>query len=259
MSSDVNEAFEPSGRRVIPVQTAYAPTHSCSPAVRMRVLSRTPLFAGLDAEALREIDARMVNFHTAAGDDIHRQGEPARYFHVLAAGRLKAVRSSADGQRVVVDLLGSGDAFGGIDTFGRTEYGETVTALTSTCMLRIDAEGFHRILRAFPSVALRLIDDLSAQLIETREAMTQRSTAVTQRVAATLLRLAEKFGEPAEGGILIQMPLTRADLAGLTGSTPESVSRAMSRMRRAGLVESGRRWTRIIDAAGLAAAASADD
>lgn len=254
MSTHPNPAFEPpGGRRVIPVRTSYAPSHTCSPALRMRVLRQTPLFAELSDAELRSIDERMTNFHADPTDVIHRQGERAQHFYVLAAGRMKAYRTSPDGQQVVVDLLGSGDAFGGVDSFGRAEHAETVEALTTACVLRVDADGFHRILREFPPVALRLIGDLADQLLESREAVTQRSTTVTQRVAATLLRLAAKFGERDDdgAGILIQLPLTRADLAGITGSTPESVSRAMSRMRSAGLIESGRRWTRLVDVAGL--------
>ncbi|WP_405217869.1 Crp/Fnr family transcriptional regulator [Agrococcus sp. Ld7] len=256
MSDRTNPVFDPpQGRRSIPVRTSYTPAHTCSPAVRMRVLSATPLFVDLTVDELQSIDARMITFHADVGDIIHRQGDPAESFYVLAAGRLKVVRTSAEGQQEVVDLLGSGDAFGGMDSFGRTRHTETVEALTTVCVLRIDAPGFHRILREFPPVALRLIDDLATQLLESRASAALRSTTVTQRVAATLLRLAEKFGEREGERVLIQMPLTRADLAGITGSTPESVSRAMSRMRAAGLVESGRRWTRILDLDGLRAAA----
>lgn len=252
MSTRTNPAFKPPpGRRQIPVRTDYAPAHTCSPAMRLRVLRTTPLFAELSDDGLRSIDARMTNFHAGPSDVIHRQGDRAQHFSVLAAGRLKAYRTSVEGQRVVVDLLGSGDAFGGGDSFGRAAHAETVEALTTVCVLQVDTEGFHRILRDFPPVALRLIDDLATQLLESREAVTQRSTTVTQRVAATLLRLAQKFGEQDGDGILIQLPLTRADLAGMTGSTPESVSRAMSRMRSDGLVESGRRWTRVTNVRGL--------
>lgn len=256
MTDQTNPAFDPpQGRRALPVRTSYTPAHTCSPAVRMRVLSTTPLFADLTVDALRAIDARMATFHADAGDIIHRQGDPAQSFYVLAAGRLKAYRTSAEGRQEVVDLLGSGDGFGGLDSFGRAQHTETVEALTSVCVLQIGAPGFHQILREFPPVALRLIDDLSTQLLESRASVALRSTTVTERVAATLLRLAEKFGERQGERVLIQMPLTRADLAGMTGSTPESVSRAMSRLRSAGLVESGRRWTRILDLDGLRAAA----
>lgn len=224
----------------------------------MQVLSRTPLFADLGVDDLRTIDARMTNIHADAGALMHEQGQAAQHFCVVAAGRMKASRTSADGQETVVDLLGSGDAFGASDTIGHARHTDTVAALTSVCVLQIDGAGFRRILREFPAVALRVIDDLATQLQESRDAVSQRSTSVAQRVAATLLRLAERFGERQEDGILIQVPLSRRDLAGMTGSTPESVSRAMSRMRSAGLVESGRRWTRIIDPDGLRAQADSD-
>jgi CRP-like cAMP-binding protein len=61
------------------------------------------------------------------------------------------------------------------------------------------------------------------------------------RIAHTLLRLAGKLGSPGAGGVVIQIPLSREDLAAMTGTTPETVSRVLSRFRRAGLVESGRR------------------
>ncbi|WP_421014613.1 Crp/Fnr family transcriptional regulator, partial [Glutamicibacter creatinolyticus] len=59
------------------------------------------------------------------------------------------------------------------------------------------------------------------------------------------------FGTPSRQGELIQFPLSRADLAGITGASPESVSRAMSSLRKAGIIETGRRWTALTDRARL--------
>ncbi|MCT2032645.1 helix-turn-helix domain-containing protein [Dietzia cinnamea] len=74
-----------------------------------------------------------------------------------------------------------------------------------------------------------------------------------------MLRVADKFGEARSGfgdgraaGTLLELPLTRSDLAGITGSTPESVSRVMSRLRREGIIDSGRRWTAVLDRERLA-------
>ena len=59
---------------------------------------------------------------------------------------------------------------------------------------------------------------------------------------------AEKVGKDrGREGIMLEVPLSRADLAGLARSTPESVSRVMSRWKREGLVDSGRRWTALLD------------
>ena len=66
-------------------------------------------------------------------------------------------------------------------------------------------------------------------------------------MAGALLRLVAVVGEPRDSGVLLQVPLTRADLASMAGTTTESASRAMSRLRRGGVVESGRRWTAVLD------------
>lgn len=59
--------------------------------------------------------------------------------------------------------------------------------------------------------------------------------------------MVDRLGEPGRGAVLVQLPLTRSDLAAMTGSTTEPVSRAMSRPRGEGVIETGRRWTSIID------------
>ena len=71
---------------------------------------------------------------------------------------------------------------------------------------------------------------------------------VEQRIASALLRLAGKLGESHGKDVLIQLPFSRQDLAAMTGSTMETVSRVMSRFGEAGVVKSGRKWVTIIDA-----------
>jgi CRP-like cAMP-binding protein len=61
------------------------------------------------------------------------------------------------------------------------------------------------------------------------------------------LRLARKLGEVRGQGVLIQLPFSRQDLAAMTGSTTETVSRVMSRFIEDGIVKSGRKWVTIIE------------
>lgn len=245
-------------RRHVPLRQSCARPHACPAPVRMQVLSQVPLFAGLPTAKLIEIDRRMVSLAWNEDDPLYHAGDPAEHLYVVAAGRAKAVRPTGDGREIVVDFLAPGDLVGGLRTLGRPVHTETVRALTTTCALRIDAGAFRDVLVEHPAVALRALDDVADQLAGARSALTEQSTAtVAQRVAAAILRLAEKFGqERAEGGLLIQLPLSRADLAGMTGSTPESVSRVMSRLRAEGVLDSGRRWTTVLDRARLAAEAA---
>ena len=221
----------------------------------MKVLSQVPLFAGLSQEELAGVERRMVSLSWAEGDVLYTAGAQAEHLYVLAAGRAKASRLAVSGQEVVVDLLAPGDLFGGMRTLGRPTYPETVRALTTTCALRIDSQAFRNLLTTYPQVALRVIDDTAALLVLARSDVAAQSTeTVAQRVASTLLRLADKFGQDSiSGATLIQLPLSRNDLAAMTGSTPESVSRVMSQLRKDGIIDSGRRWTAILDRERLAA------
>jgi CRP-like cAMP-binding protein len=77
-------------------------------------------------------------------------------------------------------------------------------------------------------------------------------SSVEQRIAFTLLKLADKLGEPHETGLLIQMPLSREDIAAMTGSTPETASRVMTQFQKRRLIETGRQWVAITNREELA-------
>lgn len=241
------QALAPSTRRHVPLRPMCAAPHSCSPAVRRQVLEQVPLFRGLDAEELRDVDARMTSLAWSEGEHLYSAGDPAEHLYVVASGRAKALHLAPDGGEHVVDLLAPGDLVGGLQMLGSVEHGETVRAMTTLCALRVDTTDFRRILLEHPEVAVRALEMTADRLQQARSALSSRALApVPQRVAEVLLRLARKFGQRrADGAILIELPLSRADIASIAGSTPESVSRAMSRWRTEGVIDSGRRWTEI--------------
>lgn len=244
-------------RRHVPLAHTCAQPHQCPLPVRMNVLSRVGYFTGLDEDDLLGIDRRLVSLSWAEGDPLFRAGEPAQHLYVLASGRVKVSHPTARGTEVITDVLVPGDLFGTLSTLGDPEYPETAEALTTACALRMDLEAFRGVLSDHPQVAMRVLDDVAARLAAVRTGAAQAASGtVEQRVAGVLLRLADKLGQDRyTGDTLLQLPLSRADLAAMTGSTPESVSRVMSRLKRDGVVDTGRRWTSVVDRERLAALA----
>lgn len=225
--------------------------HVCSAQTRAEVLGNVRLFHDLDASGIAEVDSMMASRSAPADAVLCRAGDPADALYVLAAGRAKSCTDTTDGHEVIDSLLAPGDIFGGLPALGRRQHPTTVRTLTDVCVLRIDAPSFRQLLLRLPAVSLRVIDELAEQLDASRgtSAMLASATVLT-RVAATLDSLCTKFGTPNRvhpGAIDLHLPLSRADLAGLTGSTVESVSRAMSTLRREGTVDTGRRWTTVLD------------
>lgn len=244
-------------RRRVPLATTCGQPHACPRPVRMQVLSRVGWFAGLTEPELDAVDARLVSLSWGEGDALYRVGDPAEHLYVLAAGRVKTTHPTPGGGEVITDVLVPGDLFGTLSTLGDPVHRETAEALTTSCALRMDLSAFRAVLTEHPQVAMRVLDDVAARLAAARTgAVRSVSGTVEQRVAAVLLRLADRVGhERHAGGTLLQLPLTRTDLAAMTGSTPESVSRVMSRLKRDGVVDSGRRWTSVLDRTRLAALA----
>jgi CRP-like cAMP-binding protein len=120
-------------------------------------------------------------------------------------------------------------------------------------VLAVAADGFLAILHRYPPVALAALELVAARLRAAHESMEHQSVQSAEgRIAALLLKLGEKLGEVNQGALLIQMPLSRQDLADMAGTSVETASRIMSRFRKDGLVHSGRRWVAITDGVRLA-------
>ena len=167
---------------------------------------------------------------------------------------MKLIRPTLEGDGVLIDVLTPGDLFGSAAALGHATYPYTAHTLTVACALSsISARDFRAVLVEYPQVALAVLDDVTQRLEQAHTTVRRlASGTVEHRVASTLLALADKVGEPRGEEILLQLPLTRPDLAAMTGTTTESVSRTLSRLRRAGVIATGRRWISITDRGRLA-------
>jgi CRP/FNR family cyclic AMP-dependent transcriptional regulator len=77
------------------------------------------------------------------------------------------------------------------------------------------------------------------------------------RVAARLLELVERYGEPAgEGAVAIDLPLSQEELAGWTASSREAVAKALQTLRQLEIVSTERRRITVLDADALRAHAA---
>ena len=121
-------------------------------------------------------------------------------------------------------------------------------ALEPVEALCVPTDRFRAFLVAHPDVALLLLEMLSRRLRESDAKRIEFSSYATlQRVAARLLEFAERFGDEDSEAIRIGLPLSQEELAGATGSSVESVGRALQTMRSLKCVETRRREIRILD------------
>jgi CRP-like cAMP-binding protein len=200
-----------------------------------------PLFAALDAAALDEIRTAAQMTRVAAAATFFREGDPASSFFVLDSGSVKLTQLTPEGHQVVLRLVGPGDAFGGVAAFGGGTYPITAEAVTEAAAFEWPGSVMARLMERHPRLALNALQFVAARLHELEVRYRQLATEkVERRVARALLRLVQQAGRPIEAGVLIDLPLSRDDIAQMTGTTLYTVSRIVSSFETAGLLEAGR-------------------
>lgn len=208
-----------------------------------KLIAAVPLFSGLDRPALADVEREARIVRAASGRAFFREGEPARVFYVLRSGRVKFTQISPEGHEVILRIVSAGEPFGGVAAFvDDAVYPVTARAVDAADAFAWDGTKMLALMRRFPEIginAARMIanrfHDLQRQH---RELMTER---VERRIARALLRLAEDAGRRVEGGVEIDFPLSRQDVAQMTGTTLFTVSRILSAWEHDGLITAGRR------------------
>lgn len=210
------------------------------------------LFASLEPEALREIRAAAHSRSVPAGTAFFREGEPASSFFVLEAGSVKLTQVTPEGHQVVMRLLQPGDAFGGVSAFGGAVYPVAAEAVTESSALEWPGPVMAVLMERYPRLAINAVRFVAERLYQLQEQYRQLATErVERRVARALLRLVEQAGRQVESGVLIDLPLSREDIAQMTGTTLYTVSRIISRLEADGLLDAGRQRMVIRNPQGL--------
>ena len=226
-----------------PVRQEWVDPGVCSLDYRLKIIRRLPFFRHLSLPVVIEINHLFEDCDFAAEQVIYFEGDPGKNFYLVASGKVKLTRLGLSGREVLLDILQGGEYFGHLAIASQHAYSETAIAQTECCILQITAQNFETVMNRYPEVTMKVLQAVGQRLEESQEIIKQLSIYhVEERIAATLLRVARKLGEQKQTGMLIQIPFSRQDLAAMTGTTVETVSRVMSRFSTEGLISTGRKW-----------------
>jgi CRP/FNR family transcriptional regulator, cyclic AMP receptor protein len=182
------------------------------------------------------------------GTVIFREADRTDSVVVLRSGRAKCSVDTASGTEVVLAVRGPGSLLGEFAAIDREPRSATVTAVEPIVALYVPLAAFEAYLQSHGRVAVLLMRSIVAKLRDAdRKRIEFGAQDTTGRVAARLVELAERFGEPAPEGIRIAMPLSQDELAGWTGSSREAVSKALRTLRTGGCIRTSRLRVEILD------------
>ncbi|MDX6637445.1 MAG: hypothetical protein QOJ01_956, partial [Solirubrobacterales bacterium] len=159
------------------------------------------------------------------GQALFHQGGSSDRVVVLLKGRVKVSTLTEDGKEIVLAFRGPGDLLGELSALDGGPRSATVEAIEPLEALAIPASDFRSFLIRHPEVALLLLQTLSHRLRDADRMRVEYGAHDTVgRVAARLVELAERYGEPVANGLRIGLPLSQEELAGWIGSSREAVS-----------------------------------
>lgn len=215
-------------------------------------LRRFALFGGLDDAGMARMLARAAVRRIARDEAVFEQGAQADHFYVLLEGRLMVSQVTVDGRQVIVRVVHPGDLFGIARALRRHDYPGTARAVVDSRVLAWPMSEWDGVVVTNPHLAVTAMQTIGQRLDEAHTRLREMSTQeVERRVAHTVLRLIDAAGRAVADGVAIDFPISRQDIAEMSGTTLHTVSRIFSGWEERGLVICGRQKLTIRDRGGL--------
>ncbi|MBI4331713.1 MAG: helix-turn-helix domain-containing protein [Chloroflexi bacterium] len=196
---------------------------------------RSSIFSDLDERHLVQLSRLAVERDLKAGQFLFFEGEPVRSSYLVVSGILKLVKHSTSGIDVITGIFGQGEMLVNVLLFVGKAHTSSAQAVVDTRVLAINGGDLIAFLHQDPALSTRILGRML--------------TVAGQRHNAAIVRLSELAGERMEYrlarvllalylGLGPSIPLTRREIAEMTGTTTETTSRFISRLTRAGIVQS---------------------
>ena len=200
----------------------------------MEYLKQVPLFSDLPAEVLKRIDAVVLERNYKKGESIFLEGEPGEGLHFVRTGRVKIVKTAEDGREHIIKFLKAGEIFAEVLLFNHLPYPAASVAVEDSRVGLIRNEDLEKLILENNALALLLIRSLSQRLLYAQQKIKELALQdVPARTAELLLRLSREQGiRDAAGKPLLELPESRQELAGLMGTSRETLSRTLSDFKR---------------------------
>ena len=200
------------------------------------VLKRTP-FADLEPDLLELIDRAKKTRKYKQGQVLFYEDNPVYGFHCIFSGKVKLYKTTSEGKRLTLRIANPGDQLGHLALFTKQSYSATGEVLEDSTACFLDREVMPALMAKSPETTWAIINCLALELANARDRATDIAyLSVRERIAGMLLRLKASYGKSEEGGMRIDIVLSREDLAEIVGTTKESLVRVLSDFRQEQLI-----------------------
>lgn len=232
--------------QIVPIRTRESTCNEC--AFRAECLARPQ--EDCPAAASLEIPVTPRILHR--GDHLFRTAEEFHNIYTVRSGAIKTYVILQGGEEQVIGFHTPGDIVG-LDAIESGRYVCNAMVLDTSCVCPLPFEALCRLSARSPEIQSRLIHKMSRKIVDHEGLLLilGQKTA-EQRMAAFLLHHSKKQRQLRLSEVDINLPMSRADIASYLALAVETVSRVLTRLQEAGLLNVQRSRVHILDLDSLA-------
>lgn len=199
------------------------------------ILATIPLFKGLQKPELEALALILTDQHLQRGQHIFSEGDEGLGFYVVISGKVKIYKLSPEGKEQILHVFGAGEPFAEVAVFSGSHFPANAQTLEESRIFFFPRASFITLIKDNPALAMNMMAELSMRLKKFAHMIEDLSLKeVPGRLARHLLLLAEEQENDTE----VTLNLTKAHLASLLGTIPETLSRILTKMGNQNLIAS---------------------
>lgn len=212
------------------------------------VISATPLFNGLPPDQLEAIKRIAIEKQIKKGEIVVSEGDDGRGFFVIAEGRIKVFKVSAEGKEQILHIFGPGQPFGEVPVFAGQRFPANAQAIENAKILFLPRAAIVDLITANPSLALNMLAEMSRKLrlfaVQIENLSLKEMPA---RLASYLIHLADEQGQEEA----VTLKISKGQLASILGTIPETLSRIFAKLSANNLIRVEGKKITLLDRSGL--------
>lgn len=214
-----------------------------------KVLSNFMLFRDLNEQEIDKIVQISISRSWKKNSYIFLQGEPLDNVYFIEDGKVKIYKSDINGREQIVSVFKKGEMFPHVGFFRKGSYPANAEVLEKATLVVVPIAKFESVLIENPELCIKVFKVLGEKIVDLQNRLEEQILNNTyEQIIKLLIRLGEKHGTNNEDGtVVLKNEFTNKDLANMIGTTRETVSRTLTKMKKDELIEIDEEGNMILD------------
>lgn len=201
------------------------------------MLEKLSIFHKLNENDIKTLEENLKIIKFKKRDTIFNEGDKPRWFHILIKGRVKISKFLNNGKEIILEILDAPDFFGTLALLKNIPYPATAIAIEECDIGNIPSQIFLQIFNKYPELQLEILYHVTMRLKSGIETLKNIALVdVLSRIVYQILKLANKYGKKVSEGVLIDLKLTKQEIAEMSGTTTETAIRIISKLKKEGYI-----------------------